>query len=673
MFSRILLLTPFFIASTLAANDWSTPCHSGVCEYDLPATNSSASGTLKIWSSNAAAISDITPAAGWMILGCAPDMLEQEIRLVDSETGAVGKVIRLPENCGKGPFAVVTNMYMSQDQSLPASLSRRATGSNATVQGLSISTKFAGVGTPSTGPVNFAIRAANLPGAGGDLAIPTQQQRRASSRAFRFPRGLTNFIEGAVNDVTSLNDFNVNKSTTLPPFDLDKPFNLVDQSVSCPPVKATVKIDVDAKAHAVASIGLAASGTILPPTWRASRWLLIDGSVTMAADASGTLDSGKITLFEVGVPGLDFPGILTIGPSFKVEGQATATLDVGVELTVGLSYTINGAQLVFPPNSGTNHSKGVFNIGDTPLKLSATPSASATGTLAAHLIPSLNLGLSALGDTVSATVFLELDASASMTLSAQAQANASTTVGRRALRYSRDVEKMKARQSDGEDNGVNDSSSDADDASSDDADEYSDADPFDWDAAYASGANAGSDAATSTADASNNATSINSATDATMTDSATDASTANYTADTTMTATIASPTASAGTASKSPKALGASAAASTSFGGCVEIDANLDVNAGATGSFFGLFDATTKVDLFQKKFEIFKKCFGSQPTRRSLPNAARRELLSTLPRSHSLLTSAPQRRAFSLQCPSADENANGGQQSLVNETVAASS
>jgi hypothetical protein len=43
-----------------------------------------------------------------------------------------------------------------------------------------------------------------------------------------------------------------------------------------------------------------------------------------------------------------------------------------------------------------------------------------------------------------------------------------------------------------------------------------------------------------------------------------------------------------------------------SFGGCVEIDANLDVNAGATGSFFSLFDATTKVDLFQNKFEIFQ-------------------------------------------------------------------
>jgi hypothetical protein len=38
----------------------------------------------------------------------------------------------------------------------------------------------------------------------------------------------------------------------------------------------------------------------------------IDGSVTMSADASGTLDSGKITLFEVGVPGLDFPGFVLL-------------------------------------------------------------------------------------------------------------------------------------------------------------------------------------------------------------------------------------------------------------------------------------------------------------------------------------------------------------------------
>ncbi|KAF8186252.1 hypothetical protein BJ912DRAFT_467768 [Pholiota molesta] len=604
MLSPTLLLTSFFIASAIAANDWSKPCLSGVCEYDLPETNSSASGTLKIWSSNAAAISDITPAAGWTILGCAPDALDQEIRLVCtgggncahlySETGAVGKVIRLPENCGKSPFAVVNSMYKSRDQSLPASVSRRALGSNATVHALSISTKFSRAGSRSTGTVNFAIRAANVPGAAGNLPIPTHPHGRANSRAFRFPRGADKFVPGVINDF-SLNDFNVNKSTTLPPFDIDQPFNLVNQTVSCPPVAATVKIDVNAKTHAVATIGVAASGTILPPNVDSFAVIVgldasIDGTVTMLADVSGTLDSGKLTLFEVGVPGLDFPGILTIGPSFKIDAQATAKLDLGVDLTVGLNYNINGAQLVFPPNSGATQNQGAFNIGDTPLKLSAPPSVTATGTLAAHLIPSLNLGLSALGNTVSTTVFLALDASASMALSA----TASTPVGRRALRYSRDVENVMARQS--------------------------------------------------------------------------DAAIADSTADTTATATIASPNASAGTARESPKALDASPAANPSLGGCFEIDTILDVNAGATGSFFGLFDATTKVDLFQKKFEIFKKCLGSQPARRSLPNAAHRSL--PLLGTRSLSVSPP---AFTLQCPSPNSNASGGKQSVADQTVAASS
>ena len=76
-------------------------------------------------------------------------------------------------------------------------------------------------------------------------------------------------------DISSLDDFNVNKSTTLPPVDVDKSFNLVDKSISCPPVDASVKIDVDAKAHAVATIGVAASGTVVPP--KVSDFALIAG------------------------------------------------------------------------------------------------------------------------------------------------------------------------------------------------------------------------------------------------------------------------------------------------------------------------------------------------------------------------------------------------------------
>jgi hypothetical protein len=51
---------------------------------------------------------------------------------------------------------------------------------------------------------------------------------------------------------------------------------------------------------------------------------------------------------------------------------------------------------------------------------------------------------------------------------------------------------------------------------------------------------------------------------------------------------------------------------SASFGGCVDVSAGLDVNAGADASFFGLFDAQTKVNLFTKKFDLFK--VGSSPS-----------------------------------------------------------
>lgn len=92
------------------------------------------------------------------------------------------------------------------------------------------------------------------------------------------------FIDFTI-DISSLNDFNVDKSTTLTPVDVDKTFNLLDKSISCPPVDASVKVDADAKAHAVASIGVAATGTILPP------------EVTSFSLVAGTLYFGRILVY----------------------------------------------------------------------------------------------------------------------------------------------------------------------------------------------------------------------------------------------------------------------------------------------------------------------------------------------------------------------------------------
>lgn len=78
----------------------------------------------------------------------------------------------------------------------------------------------------------------------------------------------------------------------------------------------------------------------------------------------GTLDSGKIPIFEVGIPGLSFPGILDIGPSLEIDVQAKATLDLNLDLAVGLNYNVKNAQLLFPPNNDTV-APGDFKIADT--------------------------------------------------------------------------------------------------------------------------------------------------------------------------------------------------------------------------------------------------------------------------------------------------------------------
>lgn len=94
---------------------------------------------------------------------------------------------------------------------------------------------------------------------------------------------------------------------------MNKNFNLIDQTLSCPPIEARLKIDVDAKANAVATVGVVAEGTLIPP--RVTDFVVtttmtgeIDGTLKMIAGISGSLDSGEIKLFEVGIPGLDFPG-----------------------------------------------------------------------------------------------------------------------------------------------------------------------------------------------------------------------------------------------------------------------------------------------------------------------------------------------------------------------------
>ncbi|KAJ6540580.1 hypothetical protein B0H19DRAFT_1212999 [Mycena capillaripes] len=560
MFSSSLLLIAPLLALVNAANDWSVPCITGQCSYDLT-NNGTASGTMTIWGSNDA-ISDITTAAGWEILGCDPSSLSQDIRLVCvnddpnckhlyQNTGAVHKVVRLPENCGSNAFARVANAWVPADQSIPASIAARLVrrdGTTPQVKALTIDTNFDAVDHSKTGPVNIAIQGANVPGAGGSITVPPSRRSTRLSQ-----RGLLGFVKKAVKSIAS-NAINAKKTVTLKPLALNKSINLLDKSIKCGIATASLKADLDANAHATASVGVAATGTLIPPKLTdfgiiTGLTASVDGTLDLTADVAGSIDSGKISLLNVGVPGLDFPGILTVGPSFQVNAELTGSFDVNLDMKVGIVFNVNNAQLAFPPGTAAAPAAKAFSIGDTPLTLSASPDVKAKGTIAAHLIPSLNLGISALGGKAEATIFVNLDTSASLNLALEASATAAKTL----------LTKPAA----------------------------------------------------------------------------------------------AKPKATAATKAKAK----AARATTASFGGCLTVDGEIEVNAGADGSFFGLFDKTAEATLFKKEFEIFKKCFGSAASRRASM------LLSRLDREAHL-----ERRALS--CPAASVKAPA---SVVSATVKSTS
>ncbi|KAF7368685.1 hypothetical protein MVEN_00193000 [Mycena venus] len=502
-------------------NDWSVPCLEGQCFYDLP-ESSGVSGTMRVWGANTA-ISDVTTAAGWTILDCDPTALNQNIRLVctgDADNcdhlfqgaGAVNTLVRLPQNCGANAFARVARSWVHEDQSLPDSVARRfARRQDAPlVQGLALDTDFAAA-DPANGEVNIAVAGTTIPGQTGNLTVtppPAASRRRSRLQ----PRGLFSFIEDQFKKFNSFDKSfteSLPRALPLPSYvlfltDSQQPSTSTSSSLSSrsrspappPAVSASVSVDVEAKAHAVISLGMTAVGTVIPPKMTAFGVFAgldadLTGTMTFTGSASGSIDSGVVPVFEQGIPGLDFPGLLTIGPTFKIGVQGVANLDIQANAKVTLDYKVDGAKLFFPPGSDSVSSGGSFTPGDSPLSLSVSPDVSSKAVLTGHVIPSIDLGVSALGGIGQATVSLILDAQASATLSLDASATAGVSTD-------------------------------------------------------------------------------------------------------------------------------AAASASGQVNGCVDIGAGLDVNAGASADFFGLFNPSTKVSLFSKKFDLFKKCLGTGATRREV-------------------------------------------------------
>ncbi|KAJ7049580.1 hypothetical protein C8F01DRAFT_1069029 [Mycena amicta] len=579
--TTFFVLLPF-IAGIHAINDWTVPCTTGSCSYDLPRNNEAvSSGSLKIWG-GVDAITDITNAADWEILDCDPTALAQDIRLVCKtdpddpnskcghlyqNIGAVNKIVRLPENCGANAFARIAKAWVPDDQSIPEAVQKRLvrrTGVPPVVKALHIDTNFDAVQWSQTGMVNIALQGVNVPGLDMSVTNTGSQARRVSRRGSGrgvTARGLFGKIKdglskagdaikdgaeavgGAVttaaddtadaakaaaqavsdeakkaaddaaaaaksvadeakkvaDEVKNKTSVDLNKSSDKS-ISFDKSFNLLHDDISCGADTLSLNVDMAASADMQATVSLIALGTVIPP--ELSKFSVaalmnghIGGSLDITADITGSLTSGPKTVFEVGIPGFDFPGIFKLGPSFSVLAQIGGQVDIHMDMVLGVTMDLTNTTMSFPPDSGNNSSGNSVSLGDSPLTLNAAPNIQATGVITATLTPKLSFGISALGGKGQAEVFFEFPVTGELTLD---------------LDSSGEVVKNK---------------------------------------------NGGAAEAGASAD----------------------------------------PT-----------------PAPLSFGGCVNVAANVNINFGADGNFFGLFSKVVSQVLFNKDFQIFRKCFGDQ-------------------------------------------------------------
>ncbi|KAF7292375.1 hypothetical protein HMN09_01221600 [Mycena chlorophos] len=458
----LLVLLPL-IVGIHAANDWTVPCTNGECSYDLAATNSTAGGSMRI-SGSTDAITDITTAAGWQILGCDPDAMSQDIRLVctneddpTSQCGhlyrnlsAVNKLVRLPETCGGSAFARIANAWDSEDQSLPDALSKRLMrrdGTIPTVKALTLDTNWHEVDYSQTGPVNIEIYSA--PGAedeAEDLAArglnpigaskaTTGTSSVSASGEISQPGGSASGSLQTINGQAPV-DGKINvieKAFKLQPLAVNKKVSLINQSANCGAAGGKLSVDLAANAKAQATITVAAKGTVVPPNLSSFSLVAgvtanIGGTVTMTAGLSGNINSGTITVLKQPVVGLNFPGVLTVGPVFQVTASMAGTVQIPMNMNMGINFVVNKAQLAFPASAGGKPASSAFSVGDMPLTINAEAGIKASGTMTAHMTPAILVTVDALNGVAKSQIDLALDTNAALTMGLDAVASGTAAV-----------------------------------------------------------------------------------------------------------------------------------------------------------------------------------------------------------------------------------------------------
>lgn len=288
--------------------------------------------------------------------------------------GAPGTIVEMPKGCGPGRYAVVKDLVASTNQSLPHHLARRGLENIDTVYDLTFDYQFRRV-PRDLGNTQMRIDVSNQPEYWDNVVNKAADHRKVRKRSLVdaggshrrwleeewrddlhfgalskeelhkrwFGSDIIDWLRGLVNGVSG----GLSVSHT---YSEDFVLKIIDQRLQCPNFAA--RLDVHAETHVDIDVdyGFTLIATLggdngLIDLSRSYLYFRSKGEVVakFVVDAAFTamFDTGDVLMFSADKFGVTFsvPGIVTVGPNFKLFGRldGEATLGVNFESRVKLA------------------------------------------------------------------------------------------------------------------------------------------------------------------------------------------------------------------------------------------------------------------------------------------------------------------------------------------------
>ncbi|KAI5116231.1 hypothetical protein M0805_001223 [Coniferiporia weirii] len=403
---------------------------------DDGAENDSPFGEVFISSPNAASVSSVDIASDWVITGCsATSDQPQEVLaycskdLDDEDSGCshvfIGQaehtIVRMPSSCGLGPYARIASLTVHPDQDVLPAEHKARKRSTEKVYSLKFDYEFLAI-PEDNGPVLMRADITDIPGYWDAIvdSAPDSTTTRKHKRNFHQPheydkRWFGPFDEwlAKLTTVTSSNSISRN-------FHWADTYTIFHQEEQCPNFQSSLDISVSGFASVSSSFGYYLEATIVPPDVLQAYVFFRAGaqaqaSFTIQGLAEASFDSNRYELASFGFPGLYYPGLLTLGPSLHLYGEISGQLSLSGTFTASVGYTFPSLDLSFGKQDGsTGEENGPADVtpdeNNNSYDFSVGYNVNLAGSLDAHLIPSLQLGVSVLGGAlIDAQVFTEAD------------------------------------------------------------------------------------------------------------------------------------------------------------------------------------------------------------------------------------------------------------------------